>query len=84
MRKSQALDAFLILIRDRLHIANREKEDDSEFDNAYNKLYTEAMKEFSLSDSLQDCIDDGNLVQFDKTYEDNGYIIHLTISKKIK
>ena len=83
-RKSQALDAFLILIRDRLRFSNRNKNADKIFDDSYNLLYTALVKEFTLSDSLQDDIDEGKLTSFDKSYTDNGYIVHLSITRENK
>lgn len=83
-RKSQALDAFLILIRDRLRISNRNKNSDKIFDDSYNLLYTALVKEFTLSDSLQDDIDEGKLTSFDKSYTDNGYVVHLSITREHK
>ena len=84
MTKAKALDAFLYLIRDRLSICNRNKENDALFEEAYNYLSTCGFNEFSISDSLERDIENGTLVEFNKSYEKNGYIISLDIKKSNK
>lgn len=49
-------------------------------DYLYN-YFTEPQPEIQIADHLQDLMRDGGLQEYNKTYEDSGYEISLTIKK---